>query len=400
MADDVQLYEGAEKTLRVLFGSSGVLREQSPGSESGRETLVDVTRTQWAQLLEPTGCTILSELRTSAACAYVLSESSLFVAHAEVMVKTCGQSHLLALLAPLLELARGLGLTPRALSYGHKAFACQDAQPAPYCDAFAAEIGELDAVLAAASPAAAAPTAAASVFTGPGDTYWVYHAAWTAPDSPASFTLPAPADFGALAKLEIMLVNPDTAALAQFDVAAVRDAALADPLVERPVTAAELLDMVPPARPVPGAGAEPAVGDSPLAGHLVDAHVFDPCGYSFNALGAPGLARATTPFATVHVTPNAPAPYLSFETSESSFAAAARALPTMLAKCRPQHALLVVTGAGDDKLAGADAVASLAARHGYAASTASNRPLPTKLDRPGACLVDLPAVYHLMPRPQ
>ncbi|PKU48235.1 s-adenosylmethionine decarboxylase hypothetical protein [Limosa lapponica baueri] len=63
-------------------------------------------RIEWDKLLENVHCLIISVTKTDKQEAYVLSESSMFVSKRRFILKTCGTTLLLQALVPLLELAR------------------------------------------------------------------------------------------------------------------------------------------------------------------------------------------------------------------------------------------------------------------------------------------------------
>lgn len=54
--------------------------------------------------------------------AYVLSESSLFVYPTKMVLKTCGTTRLLNAVPCLLDLAAGLGMTPRRCKYSRASY--------------------------------------------------------------------------------------------------------------------------------------------------------------------------------------------------------------------------------------------------------------------------------------
>jgi hypothetical protein len=95
------VFEGSEKRLEVEFG---------PGDGSRPGGLRALSRADLDYLTATAACCIVSARHNAAFDAYVLSESSLFVFPDKLVLKTCGTTKLLAAVAPLLQLAAGLGM--------------------------------------------------------------------------------------------------------------------------------------------------------------------------------------------------------------------------------------------------------------------------------------------------
>src|SRR5688572_408957 len=80
------IFEGSEKKLEIMVE----LNKFQPAIESLRE----LPRTIWADLVRASGAQILSELASSDCTAYLLSESSLFVFDDRIVMITCGRTKL------------------------------------------------------------------------------------------------------------------------------------------------------------------------------------------------------------------------------------------------------------------------------------------------------------------
>uniref|UniRef100_A0A8C7Y6J4 adenosylmethionine decarboxylase n=1 Tax=Oryzias sinensis TaxID=183150 RepID=A0A8C7Y6J4_9TELE len=91
-------FEGTEKLLEVWF-----CRQDDT---KGTGDLRSIPRFEWDKLLENVHCLIISVTKTDKQEAYILSESSMFVSKRRFILKTCGTTLLLQALVPLLELAR------------------------------------------------------------------------------------------------------------------------------------------------------------------------------------------------------------------------------------------------------------------------------------------------------
>jgi S-adenosylmethionine decarboxylase len=115
-------FEGPEKTLQVIF-KIGV------GPENGCKLL---HRASLDKICTAARCTILSEITSTHTNAYVLSESSLFVSSHKIMLKTCGRTTLLQCLQELLELTVNVGLEVDWIGYSRKNYTFPKDQRFPH----------------------------------------------------------------------------------------------------------------------------------------------------------------------------------------------------------------------------------------------------------------------------
>eukprot|EP00462_Mataza_sp_D1_P021492 CAMPEP_0175145174 /NCGR_PEP_ID=MMETSP0087-20121206/14600_1 /TAXON_ID=136419 /ORGANISM="Unknown Unknown, Strain D1" /LENGTH=389 /DNA_ID=CAMNT_0016429843 /DNA_START=37 /DNA_END=1206 /DNA_ORIENTATION=+ len=102
MTDSDSFFEGPEKLLEIWFSYEG---------DDRSKTLRDIPRDDWVPMLQKVNCLILSSVSNKCADAYLLSESSFFVFDYKLILKTCGTTTLLAALRPILELAKRVHLT-------------------------------------------------------------------------------------------------------------------------------------------------------------------------------------------------------------------------------------------------------------------------------------------------
>jgi S-adenosylmethionine decarboxylase proenzyme len=112
-------FEGAEKRIEIDFHFNA-------GNSAGLRAL---TRGQLDECMTAAQCEIVSARRNSKFDAYVLSESSLFVFPTKLVLKTCGTTHLLAGVPSILKHAAAVGLEPRRVKYTRSSFDKPELQP-------------------------------------------------------------------------------------------------------------------------------------------------------------------------------------------------------------------------------------------------------------------------------
>ena len=114
-------FEGCEKKVEIDFHLS-----------SSDVDLRSIPRSALDSLLDLAKCTIISVQRNAHFDAYVLSESSLFIYPAKVMLKTCGTTLLLKCVSALLSAARALGAQPDFLQFSRSNFLFPSKQHFPH----------------------------------------------------------------------------------------------------------------------------------------------------------------------------------------------------------------------------------------------------------------------------
>ncbi|KAK9821936.1 hypothetical protein WJX81_005453 [Elliptochloris bilobata] len=253
-------FEGSEKRLEVDFCFG-------PGTPPcGLRTL---SRPQLDGLLEKASCCIVSRTSNAHFDAYVLSESSLFVFPDRLVLKTCGTTKLLDAVPELLGLAAALDLQARRCKYSRASFLFPEHQPMPHGD-FSAEVQQLRASLGGNLGALGSAYVLGDALNG---LQWHVFVADVGPRA----GLPALAP---VYTLEICMTHLCPTKAANF--------------VRGP-------DFVSAAATTAASG----IG-ALLLGAAVDDYVFEPCGYSMNAVD--GAA-----FTTIHVTPEEGFSYASVE---------------------------------------------------------------------------------------
>jgi len=232
-------------------------------------------------------CCIVSHAANAHLDAYVLSESSLFVSERRLVLKTCGTTRLLAAVPAALAAASSVGLAPCRVKYSRASFLFPEEQPAPHHD-FSAETATLRAAFPGLAGGAYVLGDALDglqwhVYVADGAVEGAAaeaEAAAVAAADPLAFPTPLPRP--PTYTLEVCMTGLDPARAAQF----ARGPAFVD---------------------APAVSAASGIA-ALLAGAALDDYVFEPCGYSANAVvhGAPA-------FATIHVTPEAACSYASVE---------------------------------------------------------------------------------------
>ncbi|KAL8502379.1 hypothetical protein ACS0TY_021501 [Phlomoides rotata] len=120
ISDSAIGFDGYEKRLEITF------------SETNGAGLRALTRAQIDSILEPACCTIVSHLSNAELDSYVLSESSLFIHHFKIIMKTCGTTKLLHSIPEILKHAESLSLATRSVRYSRGTFIFENSQPAPH----------------------------------------------------------------------------------------------------------------------------------------------------------------------------------------------------------------------------------------------------------------------------
>jgi ornithine decarboxylase len=245
-------FEGQEKRLQL----------QTSGGSSG---LRQLGRSEWSEILTAARCTILSTESNSLCDAYVLSESSLFVYDDGLMIKTCGTTSLLHILPRVLEVIYSHGASIAHVRFTHSQLLFPTEQPFPH-KTFDSEVEYLQRFF---------PEGEAHVLGHPdGDAQHHIFVATYSDTAESPLSRPV---------LELIMTGLDKTAMQPF----FRDGVDSSPASVR--HASGIHQLLPPEC-------------------LIDEQLFEPCGYSANALSGPG-------FISIHVTPEDHCSFVSFETS-------------------------------------------------------------------------------------
>ncbi|KAL6060659.1 AMP deaminase [Balamuthia mandrillaris] len=265
-------FEGAEKKLLVRF-STAALSQEDRG-------LRKLPRSEWSKVLDLAHCTILSHTPNQHFDAYVLSESSLFVYRNQVILKTCGTSSLLLCLPEVLRLAKDLALSVEFVFYSRRNFLFPERQPAPHTS-FVDEVVFLKRYFANGQDSTFGPT--------DGDHWNVFVADYRAAEQ--KVVLPEHRF-----TYEITMTRLDEAAMKQFYKESEGESDEEDNTNSKKT----------------GENILVSSGISELVkGALTDEFLFEPCGFSMNALHAEA-------YYSMHITPEPHCSFISFETNNAA----------------------------------------------------------------------------------
>ncbi|OCF36944.1 S-adenosylmethionine decarboxylase proenzyme [Kwoniella heveanensis BCC8398] len=338
-------FEGPEKLLEVWFAPSfdqlpeptsslnpdlqTRTKTKGKGAEKNYTGLRKVPRHVWEEMLDIVKCKVLSVVEGEELDAYLLSESSLFVAPHLLILKTCGTTLNLLGLYRIIEIAReycGFTNVWRCF-YSRKSFFFPERQQGPHKD-WGDEVRFLDSVFG---------TAGAAYTVGPMNRdHWLLYL--TSPNSVPCIPSDTPSLSSSIASL------PSTSSITSsvFNSPAFQPAKYQDTTLEILMT-----HLAPEARApffideTGGSGSGSGEGSTIRSGHelgkdisaqlgidqlfpveetKLDSFGFDPCGYSANAVIGTGMPEAShTPgkpgggYYTIHVTPEEGWSYASFE---------------------------------------------------------------------------------------
>ncbi|KAK7869452.1 hypothetical protein R5R35_008170 [Gryllus longicercus] len=260
----VQFFEGVEKLLEIWFARTD--------GNTNQCDLRNIPRQKLENLLKIVRCEVISFMSNDNIDAYVLSESSMFVAQRRFILKTCGTTTPLQCLKPLLVLVQQYAGFDDVedVFYSRKNFKRPDLQMSPH-QAFEQEVALLDTFFENGS--------AYCMGAMNRDCWYLYtlnplsgennkklHGGITEPDQ----------------TLEILMTELDPEVMSMFS-------------REECATAAEATQK---------SGIEKLIPNME-----VDDFLFDPCGYSMNGIMKNGC------YMTIHITPEPEFSYVSFETN-------------------------------------------------------------------------------------
>ncbi|BES87433.1 unnamed protein product [Nesidiocoris tenuis] len=266
-------FEGVEKLLEIWF---------KPKSAGPKGDLRNIPRESLESLLKIVHCEIISFSRNDKVDAYVLSESSMFVAERRFILKTCGTTTPLMCLKPLLNLVEEHAgfVEVEEIFYSRKNFKRPDLQKALH-RSFQNEVAFLDSVF----------ENGVSFCMGESedDCWYLYTLQRSKPDILAVDSN----DSNNNREQEGKSLNPDqTLEILMTDL---------DPRLMAIFTKKQ------------SANAEEATRrsgiDTIIPGMKIDDFLFEPCGYSMNGI------RNGGEYMTIHITPEPEFSYVSFETN-------------------------------------------------------------------------------------
>jgi S-adenosylmethionine decarboxylase len=264
-------FEGPEKRLEVYF-------KRTINDPLG---LRAKTQAEWQSLLDTAGCTIISATSNQFLDSYVLSESSLFVYPYKVILKTCGTITLLFCLDMLAEYAKSCNTGIQYLIFSRKNYNFPDKQIYPHKN-FDTEVQFLNQIFSKGSPHVLGPD------NTNGDYQLVYFMNNNITSVPEEETNRSSNHIEYYPTVEVMMSELDVEAMSNF----YRN----EKFVDSKTTTIK-------------------VGLADIFPHMqTDEFMFDPCGYSVNA-----ISDANGSYFTVHVTPEPHCSYASFETNHPGF---------------------------------------------------------------------------------
>jgi S-adenosylmethionine decarboxylase len=252
----MEFFEGTEKLLEIWFTKSN-------SKCTFENDLRDIPRDCLDDILNLFNCKVLSCTRTRDLDSYVLSESSLFINKQRLLIKTCGTTTLLYSVRPFIEAAfKFCGFDSiEDVFYSRKRFMRPELQKAPH-SSFEEEVDYLQELFGGG--------AAYALGRINGDCWYLYtlnkHMSIEEPDQ----------------TLEIIMTKLDPEIMKIFT----RDVSSS----AEDATKKSKIDTIFP-------------------NALLDGYLFDPCGYSVNAIMPKGY------YFTIHITPEPNCSYVSFETN-------------------------------------------------------------------------------------
>lgn len=258
--DGAQYFEGVEKLLELWFTRSDGNAKQCD--------LRKIPRQQLENLLKIVHCEVISFTNNEQVDAYVLSESSMFVAQRRFILKTCGTTTPLQCLEPLLLLVEEYAGFDEVedVFYSRKNFKRPDLQKNPH-RSFDQEVALLDTFFEGG---------AAYCLGSPSRDCW-YLYTLNSPNSVADKNNIEPDQ-----TLEVLMTDLDPEVMRIFTREGSSSAAEA--------TQKSGIDQIFPFM-------------------TIDDFLFEPCGYSMNGVSKNGC------YMTIHITPEPGFSYVSFETN-------------------------------------------------------------------------------------
>jgi len=115
-------FEGPEKKFEITFG-------ENPENPLGLRKL---NTEEWQEVLNLGHLLILSEKKNELFDSYLLSESSLFVYPTKAIIKTCGISSPLLCTPALKEISKNLNMPIESISFSRRSFICPQGQCYPH----------------------------------------------------------------------------------------------------------------------------------------------------------------------------------------------------------------------------------------------------------------------------
>ncbi|KAN0035125.1 hypothetical protein ACTA71_004384 [Dictyostelium dimigraforme] len=254
-------FEGPEKKLDIRFTPISRGSVKSIAGSPSKVGLRTVDKERWQTVLDAARCTIISQTSNDHMDSYVLSESSLFVYPRRAMIKTCGTTTLLHLIAKMVQVGKECGLEVEMVVFSRKNLNQPSKQVFPHCS-FSDEVNFLNKIF----------NGQAYVMGDVNKDHWNLYIADFRKNPTVQRTEQT---------FEVMMHDLDETVMKQFFK---REGVSAwDTTVSSGIA-----DLLP--------------------GSIIDDFQFDPCGYSMN-----GLLNEF--YWTIHITPESHCSYVSFDTN-------------------------------------------------------------------------------------
>ncbi|GFU17697.1 s-adenosylmethionine decarboxylase proenzyme [Nephila pilipes] len=272
-ANYCDFFEGTEKLLEIWFG-------RRTESNTANCDLRAIPRSTWEKILKIVKCTIISFKKNDYMDAYVLSESSLFVAKNRIILKTCGSTTLLLAVKPLIYVVRDNTDFDMVIDifYSRKNFMRPELQEKPHTS-FEDETEALDELF----------DGSAYCLGRINRDCWYLYTLNPLEDFIGVQVPDQTLEISFLAKA-LYILNSDYVIMQELD-----------PKIMKIFTK-EVCSTAKEATQKSGI-------DKLLPGVVIDDYLFEPCGYSMNGLFKGGY------YVTIHITPEPQYSYVSFETN-------------------------------------------------------------------------------------
>ncbi|XP_063244008.1 S-adenosylmethionine decarboxylase proenzyme isoform X2 [Bacillus rossius redtenbacheri] len=263
---DGQYFEGVEKLLEIWF--------KKTDGDSSQCDLRNIPRHKLENMLKIVRCEVISFMQNDEVDAYVLSESSMFVAERRLILKTCGTTTPLQCLKALLVLVKQhAGFNEvEDVYYSRKNFKRPDLQMNPH-KSFEQEVLILNSIF---------QDGTAYCFGSKDQDCWYLYTLNPLAGDEEQQQKEEEEDEEADQTLEILMSELDPEVMSIFT----RDESS---------SAAEATRK---------SGIEKLIPDM-----VIDDYLFEPCGYSMNGITKSGH------YMTIHITPEPDFSYVSFETN-------------------------------------------------------------------------------------
>jgi len=299
-------FEGPEKRFEVVFG----YKHEIINSEDSYPTLLglrSIPQDDWQKMLDLANCTIISTTSNNFVTSYVLSESSLFVYYNKIVLKTCGTTTLLNCIDTLIEYGDRVGAHVQFVVFSRKNFNFPHKQPHPHSN-FQTEVQLLNRKFDGSAH-----------IVGPvmsnGDHHFIYFANLQRKvrenhvpncSHPFGYESDDVEQDDSSSNEDEWVDSPDDS---RMDISQRRFRPTLEILMSE-LSTEKMKQFYKDENFIDAKTTTKTVGLSKLLPDFItDEFVFDPCGYSLNAIN-----NIDGSYATVHVTPEPHCSFVSFET--------------------------------------------------------------------------------------